>query len=67
MLGGVITEKRHDIKDKVPVLGDIPLVGHAFQSKATSSEKKAVLFFVSVKVIDPAGVRLNQATSTAAR
>lgn len=67
VLGGIITETRQDIKDKVPVLGDIPLVGHAFQSRVSSTEKKAVLFFVSVKVIDPAGVRLNQPPATVAR
>ena len=67
VLGGVITESRQDIKDKVPLLGDIPLVGHAFQSTAAKVEKKAVLFFVSVKVIDPAGVRMHSESSTAAR
>jgi general secretion pathway protein D len=67
VLGGVVTESSQNIKDKVPVLGNLPLVGRAFQSSVTSSEKKAVIFFVSVKVIDPGGVRMSESGSTAAR
>ncbi len=66
VLGGVIREDRTDINDKVPMLGDLPLVGRSFQSKASRSEKKAIIFFVTPHIIDPAGVRLNRA-STAER
>ena len=67
VLGGVVTESSQNIKDKVPVLGNLPLVGRAFQSAVTNSQKKAVIFFVSVRVIDPGGVRLSESGSTAAR
>jgi general secretion pathway protein D len=58
VLGGVMFEKVHEINDKVPLLGDVPIVGRAFQSKVKQSERKNVLFFVTVKVIDPAGNRV---------
>ncbi|TLD69304.1 hypothetical protein FEM03_18195 [Phragmitibacter flavus] len=58
VLGGVMFEKINEINDKVPLLGDVPLVGRAFQSKVKQSERKNVLFFVTVKVIDPAGNRV---------
>ena len=66
MLGGVIREDRTDINDKVPLIGDLPLIGRSFQSKATQSQKKAIVFFVTAHIIDPAGVRINRA-STAER
>jgi len=68
VLGGVISEKSQDINDKVPIIGSMPLIGRAFQSRVTNTERKNVIFFVTVKVIDPAGNRINQAADgTAAR
>lgn len=64
VLGGLVSETRTDVNDKVPVIGDLPLVGRFWQSKVTQSQKRAILFFVNVKVIDPGGNRINQ---TAAR
>lgn len=60
VLGGVMQEKVSNIHDKVPFLGDIPVIGRTFQSKAQKTEKKNMIFFVTVKIIDPAGKRINQ-------
>lgn len=65
-IGGVISDKQSKIKDKVPVVGDLPLVGRSFQSQVSLLEKKNVVFFVTVRVLDPSGSRLNQAGHTAA-
>lgn len=68
VLGGVTFEKRHKIDDKVPVVGDLPLVGRAFQSKVSNVERKNVLFFVTVRVIDPGGNSVGaSAAATAVR
>jgi len=60
VLGGLISDKVTDINDKVPLIGDIPLVGRFWQSKVRQSEKRCILFFVTVKVIDPSGQRISQ-------
>jgi general secretion pathway protein D len=67
VLGGVTLEKRQQIDDKVPIVGDLPIVGRAFQSKVAQVERKNVLFFVTVRVIDPAGNSIGPAAATAAR
>ncbi len=69
VLGGVISEKRTDINDKVPIMGDIPVIGRLWQSKVQQVERMAVLYFVTVKVIDPTGqpLRPPAAAETAAR
>ncbi len=65
-IGGVISDKHSKIQDKVPVVGNIPLIGRSFQSKVTLMEKKSVVFFVTVHVLDPSGSRINQAGHTVA-
>ena len=55
VMGGLITENRTTIEDKVPFLGDIPYVGRLFRSKAESSEKRNLLVFVTALLVDPAG------------
>jgi general secretion pathway protein D len=60
VIGGLMNETRQDIHDKVPVLGDIPIVGRAFSSKVSQTQRKNIIFFVSARVVDPAGNRVNQ-------
>ena len=59
VLGGLIAENVTKQKDKVPILGDIPLLGRLFRSEATSSEKKNLVVFVTPTIIDPAGNRVH--------
>ena len=59
VLGGLIAESVQKIKDKVPVLGDLPYVGRLFRSEASSSQKKNLVIFVTPTIIDPAGNRVH--------
>ncbi|MDY5954158.1 MAG: hypothetical protein SPK06_01845 [Kiritimatiellia bacterium] len=55
VLGGMITEKRQTIDDKIPYLGDLPWIGFLFRSKAEVSDKRNLLIFVTARLVDPAG------------
>ena len=59
VLGGLISEDIRKIKDKVPILGDLPFVGRLFRSESNESNKKNLLVFVTPTIIDPAGNRLH--------
>lgn len=58
VLGGLIAENVTKRKDKVPLLGDIPLLGRLFRSESNHSEKKNLMIFVTPTIIDPAGNRI---------
>jgi general secretion pathway protein D len=51
VLGGLINESTQEINDKVPVLGDLPLVGRLFQSKVSERTKKNLIIFVTARLI----------------
>jgi len=55
VMGGLITEDRKTIDDKVPFLGDIPYLGRLFRSHSEQSTKKNLLVFVTARLVDPAG------------
>ena len=55
VMGGLITEDLRKVNDKIPVLGDIPLIGILFRSNSERSVKKNLLIFVTAKLVDPAG------------
>lgn len=57
VLGGLISENVTSIKDKVPVLGDIPVLGRFFRSESKNTAKKNLMIFVTPTIIDPAGNR----------
>ncbi|KAF0177216.1 MAG: Type II and III secretion system protein [Limisphaerales bacterium] len=59
MLGGLISEDVQNTKDKVPVLGDLPLVGRLFRSETKTNRKKNLVIFVTPTIIDPAGNRVH--------
>ncbi len=55
VIGGLTREEVKTINDKVPLLGDIPLLGRLFQSKGETSSKKNLLIFVTANLISPGG------------
>jgi general secretion pathway protein D len=59
VLGGLIREDLQTINDKVPFLGDIPLLGRLFQSKANQSIKKNLIIFVTANIYQNDGELLN--------
>ncbi|MCX8156243.1 MAG: hypothetical protein N3J91_07340 [Verrucomicrobiae bacterium] len=59
VLGGLISEDVQKIKDKVPVLGDLPLFGRFFRNESSKTTKKNLAIFVTPTLIDPAGNRLH--------
>jgi general secretion pathway protein D len=59
VLGGLISEDVQRFKDKVPMLGDLPIVGKLFRSEQSDRKKKNLLIFVTPTILDPAGNRLH--------
>jgi general secretion pathway protein D len=43
------------VNDKIPVLGNIPLIGKFFQSNAESYQKRNLLIFVSASIVSKGG------------
>jgi len=59
VLGGLIAEDVRKLKDKVPILGDIPFLGRLFRNESSATSKKNLLIFVTPTIIDPAGKRIH--------
>src|SRR6266852_2030609 len=51
-IGGLISDQVSKSKTKVPLLGDIPVIGYAFQSHANERHKRNLLIFVTPTIID---------------
>jgi general secretion pathway protein D len=54
-IGGLSTAKVETIEDKVPIFGSIPIIGRLFKSNLQRHTRTAVVYFVTVKIVDPAG------------
>jgi general secretion pathway protein D len=59
VIGGLISSQQISTKDKVPMIGDLPLLGRFFQSQSKSSVKKNLMIFVTATIVDPAGNRVH--------
>nr|WP_175579469.1 type II secretion system secretin GspD [Vibrio hepatarius] len=51
VLGGLIDERALESESKVPLLGDIPVLGHLFKSTSTQVEKKNLMVFIKPTII----------------
>lgn len=58
-IGGLHGESVVDGEDKVPFLGDLPIIGRGFRSSTEDRTKRALVIFVSVRLIDPGGQPIN--------
>src|SRR5690625_1867392 len=52
VLGGIYQEERTYQNQKVPVLGDVPLLGALFRSRSSEEEKREMLIFVTPSILD---------------
>lgn len=59
VLGGLITSTVNDTKNKLPIVGDVPLVGRLFQSQIKQTVKHNLMIFVTATIVDPAGSRVH--------
>jgi len=51
VLGGLIDEDDQESVQKVPLLGDIPFIGHLFKSTTTSTRKRNLMVFIRPTII----------------
>lgn len=59
-IGGLIREDVQHTQDKLPIFGDLPIVGRLFQIEAEQRKKRNLMVFVTARLIDPSGQPLNR-------
>ncbi|HUO79413.1 MAG TPA: type IV pilus secretin PilQ [Steroidobacteraceae bacterium] len=51
VLGGIMETEKRTTDDKVPVLGDIPILGYLFKTRTRTNNKDELLIFVTPKIL----------------
>jgi len=59
VLGGLMREDVQKTEDKVPIVGDIPLVGRLFRTNVDQHIKRNLVIFVTARLINPGGLPVN--------
>ena len=59
VLGGLTRDKQTETMNKVPLLGDIPILGWLFKSKSSSIDKTNLMIFITPRIMrQPESVRM---------
>jgi general secretion pathway protein D len=58
-IGGLIAEADQMVDDKVPILGDLPVMGRFFRSEVSQKVKNNLVVFTTVRIIKPDGTLVN--------
>ncbi len=56
MIGGIYETSEQEDEYKVPLLGDIPVLGYLFKNRRTSQAKQELLVFITPKMLDHSAV-----------
>ncbi len=56
VLGGLIRDDMREVESKVPLLGDIPLLGWLFKSKSVTQVKSNLMVFLRPTIVNNSGV-----------
>ncbi len=60
VLGGLVQSLTTSRVDKLPLLGDLPLIGRLFQSQWDKAERTNLLFFVTARLLSYDGVPIER-------
>lgn len=52
VLGGIFEQETRNDVEKVPLLGDIPLLGNLFKTTSKKNDKKELLIFITPKILN---------------
>ena len=52
-LGGLLASLEVERVSKVPLLGDIPILGYLFKSKSTDVRKTQIIFYIEPRIVRP--------------
>ena len=52
-MGGLMRDRENFVESKVPLLGDIPVLGWLFKNKSKTRDKVNLLFFLTPRIIAP--------------
>jgi general secretion pathway protein D len=51
VLGGLISDEETEVQEKIPFLGDLPLIGKLFSSKGTNRSKTNLMVFIHPTIL----------------
>jgi type IV pilus assembly protein PilQ len=54
VIGGIYEEEENNRVDQIPLLGDLPVVGHLFKSTKKVSNRKELMVFITPRVVSDA-------------
>jgi len=63
VMGGLMRNNIIRTDDKVPILGDLPLIGRFWRSNTESARKSNLMIFINAKLIDPSGQMRRRTTA----
>ena len=55
VIGGIFELQETQTINKIPLLGDVPVIGHLFKNNVRESEKREMLVFITPKMISDRG------------
>src|SRR4029077_10536880 len=59
VIGGLMSENVQKTEDRVPIVGDIPLIGRLFRTNVDQHIKTNLVIFVTAHLITPGGLPVN--------
>ena len=61
VIGGLVAESTFESETKVPILGDIPILGYLFRSTSENTSRTELIFVITPKIVRASDIRYEEA------
>ena len=51
VLGGIYEQENRDVENRIPILGELPLIGNLFRNTSRQRDKRELLIFITPKIL----------------
>ena len=58
IVGGIYEEENGNTLTKIPLLGDIPVIGNLFKTRQNNQSRRELLIFITPRIMDTVGSNL---------
>jgi type II secretory pathway component GspD/PulD (secretin) len=55
IIGGLLQDEMREVRGKIPILGDLPIMGNLFRTKQTVRTKTDLFVFITPRILSQTG------------
>jgi len=52
VIGGIYVQEQNTVENRVPLLGDLPVIGALFRNSSNTNNRRELLVFITPRIVE---------------